>query len=91
MTNSDVKLYHHGRFALAGGTLPNAFTAYQTYGDPENPCIVSTTCFGGRVGNTGPFSNMWQIGKGKVGSTLAGGAIGTDFVDSLSIPTSISS
>lgn len=46
---SGVRIYHHGRFRVAGGVLPDAFTAYQTYGDPHNPCIVFPTCYGGRL------------------------------------------
>ncbi|CAL1706471.1 unnamed protein product [Somion occarium] len=48
-TKSGIKYYHHGRFALSGGILPDAITAYQTYGDPSNPCIVFPTCYGGRL------------------------------------------
>ena len=46
---SETKYYHHGRFTFAGGTLPDAFTAYRIYGDPKNPCIVFPTCYGGRL------------------------------------------
>ena len=63
---TEVKYYHHGRFRVAGGTLPDAVTAYQTFGDPENPCIVIGTCFGGRLDGSGPFGNDWLIGKDKV-------------------------
>jgi homoserine O-acetyltransferase len=39
--------YHHGRFKVAGGVLPDAVTAYRTYGDPNNDkVIVFPTCFG---------------------------------------------
>ncbi|KAI0709560.1 homoserine O-acetyltransferase [Cerioporus squamosus] len=48
-SGSDVQYYHHGRFRLAGGILPDAITAYRTYGDPANPCIVFPTCYGGRL------------------------------------------
>ncbi|KAI0339903.1 homoserine acetyltransferase [Trametopsis cervina] len=47
--NSETKYYHHGRFTFEGGTLPDAITAYRTYGDPKNPCIVFPTCYGGRL------------------------------------------
>lgn len=47
-----VQFYHHGRFRVAGGVLPDAVTAYCTYGDPENPCIVFPTCYGGRLDST---------------------------------------
>ncbi|PSR73196.1 hypothetical protein PHLCEN_2v10917 [Hermanssonia centrifuga] len=46
---SETKYYHHGRFTMEGGTLPDAVTAYRTYGDPANPCIVFPTCYGGRL------------------------------------------
>ncbi|KAI0779487.1 homoserine O-acetyltransferase [Fomes fomentarius] len=46
---SSVQFHHHGRFRIAGGVLPDAITAYRTYGDPANPCIVFPTCYGGRL------------------------------------------
>ena len=69
---SDVKLFHHGRFAVAGGTLSDAFTAYRTYGDPKNPCIVFTVCFGGRIDDKGPWGQDWLIGEGLVSYCSAG-------------------
>ncbi len=47
--HSATKYYRHGRFALTGGTLADAITAYKTYGDPKNPCIVFPTCYGGKL------------------------------------------
>ncbi|EMD37642.1 hypothetical protein CERSUDRAFT_94644 [Gelatoporia subvermispora B] len=47
--SSPTKYYHHGRFRVAGGVLPDAITAYRTYGNPQNPCIVFPTCYGGRL------------------------------------------
>ena len=47
--SATTKLYHHGRFSFVGGSIPNAFTAYRTYGDSKNPCIVFPTCYGGRL------------------------------------------
>lgn len=44
-----IQYYHHGRFFLSGGVLADAVTAYQTYGDPKNPCIVFPTCYGGKL------------------------------------------
>ncbi|THH20414.1 hypothetical protein EW146_g929 [Bondarzewia mesenterica] len=44
-----TQYYHHGRFKVAGGILPDAVTAYRTYGDSKNPCIVFPTCYGGRL------------------------------------------
>lgn len=49
---SSVQFHHHGRFRIAGGVLPDAITAYRTYGDPANPCIVFPTCYGGRLDST---------------------------------------
>ena len=69
---SDVELVHHGRFAVAGGTLSDAFTAYRTYGDPKNPCIVFTVCFGGRIDDKGPWGQDWLIGEGLVSYCSAG-------------------
>lgn len=50
MSRADTTLfYRHGRFRVAGGVLPNALTAYRTYGDPANPCIVFPTCYGAKL------------------------------------------
>ncbi|KAI0066167.1 homoserine acetyltransferase [Artomyces pyxidatus] len=46
---SVTQFYEHGRFKMTGGVLPNAITAYRTYGDPKNPCIVFPTCYGGKL------------------------------------------
>lgn len=43
-------LYHrHGRLRVSGGVIPDAITAYRTYGSPANPCIVFPTCYGGKL------------------------------------------
>ncbi|PPR02289.1 hypothetical protein CVT24_011627 [Panaeolus cyanescens] len=52
--------HHHGRFQVAGGVLPDAITAYRTYGDPANPCIVFPTCYGGKL-----ESQDYMIGENK--------------------------
>lgn len=44
-----TQYYHHGRFKFEGGTLPDAFTAYRTYGNSANPCIAFPTCYGGKL------------------------------------------
>ncbi|TFY77054.1 hypothetical protein EWM64_g6960 [Hericium alpestre] len=49
MSEPQTQYYHHGRFAVAGGVLPDAITAYRTYGDPSNPCIVFPTCYGAKL------------------------------------------
>lgn len=50
----EIQYYHHGRFRVAGGVLPDAITAYQTFGDPKNPVIVFPTCYGGKLGSESP-------------------------------------
>ena len=49
MNEPQTQYYHHGRFRVEGGVLPDAITAYQTYGDPSKPCIVFPTCYGGKL------------------------------------------
>ena len=44
-----TQYYHHGRFAMAGGVLPDAITAFRTYGDPKHPCVVFPTCYGAKI------------------------------------------
>ncbi|THH08385.1 hypothetical protein EW145_g2745 [Phellinidium pouzarii] len=44
-----IRYFHHGRFRVAGGVLPDAITAYQTFGNAANPCIVFPTCYGGKL------------------------------------------
>jgi hypothetical protein len=44
-----TQYYEHGRFKVVGGVLPNAITAYRTYGSPSNPCIVFPTCYGAKM------------------------------------------
>lgn len=45
----EIRYFHHGRFEVAGGILPDAVTAYQSYGDPGKPCIVFPTCYGAKL------------------------------------------
>ncbi|KAF8131698.1 Alpha/Beta hydrolase protein [Boletus edulis] len=59
---SDIQYYHHGRFSVTGGVLPDAITAYQTYGDPQNPCIVFPTCYGAKLALG---SQDYLVGEGK--------------------------
>jgi len=56
-----TQFHHHGRFHVAGGSLPDAITAYRTYGDPANPCIVLPTYYGGRLDGL-----LYMLGEGKV-------------------------
>ncbi|KAL0956568.1 hypothetical protein HGRIS_002705 [Hohenbuehelia grisea] len=58
--SSETKYFHHGRFRVAGGVLPDAITAYRTYGDPKNPCIVFPTCYGGKLD-----SQLYKVGEDK--------------------------
>ncbi|TDL24199.1 hypothetical protein BD410DRAFT_112517 [Rickenella mellea] len=63
MTEPETQYYEHGRFKVAGGVLPNAITAYRTYGDPAAPCIVFPTCYGAKM----KFgSQAYLVGEGKV-------------------------
>ncbi|KAF9558701.1 alpha beta hydrolase fold protein [Agrocybe pediades] len=59
-----TQFHHHGRFKVAGGSLPDAITAYRTYGDPANPCIVFPTCYGGKLD-----SQSYMVGEDKVLNT----------------------
>ncbi|KAG9316649.1 alpha beta hydrolase fold protein [Chiua virens] len=60
-----IQFYHHGRFRVAGGVIPDAVTAYCTYGDPKNPCIVFPTCYGGKLDNNGLLGQEYLVGEGK--------------------------
>ncbi|KAI5120294.1 hypothetical protein M0805_005800 [Coniferiporia weirii] len=62
ITEAQTQYYDHGRFRVAGGVLPNAITAYRTYGDPANPCIVFPTCYGAKM-RLG--SQDYLVGEGK--------------------------
>ncbi|KAF8993765.1 homoserine acetyltransferase [Cyathus striatus] len=53
--------HHHGRLRVEGGVIPDAITAYRTYGDSKNPCIVFPTCYGGILNDQG-----YMIGESKV-------------------------
>ncbi|EIW76057.1 alpha beta hydrolase fold protein [Coniophora puteana RWD-64-598 SS2] len=61
MATPQIQYYHHGRFRVAGGILPDAITAFCTYGDPSNPCIVFPTCYGGKLD-----SQEYMVGENKV-------------------------
>jgi len=56
-----TQYHHHGRFRVAGGSIPDAITAYRTYGDPANPCIVFPTRHGGKLD-----SQAYMVGEDKV-------------------------
>jgi len=60
MQTTVLQHYHHGRFKVAGGVLPDAVTAYQTYGDPNNEkVIVFPTCFGVKLALGSMFHLLW--------------------------------
>ncbi|KZT29002.1 homoserine O-acetyltransferase [Neolentinus lepideus HHB14362 ss-1] len=60
-----TQYYHHGRFRVAGGIIPNAITAYRTYGAPKNPCIIFPTCYGAKLDDSGLVPQTYMIGKDK--------------------------
>ncbi|TFK39505.1 alpha/beta hydrolase fold protein [Crucibulum laeve] len=57
----ETQYHHHGRLRVAGGVIPDAITAYRTYGSIENPCIVFPTCYGGKLD-----SQVYMVGEDKV-------------------------
>ncbi|GLB37448.1 putative alpha beta hydrolase fold [Lyophyllum shimeji] len=61
MSKVETQHYHHGRFRVKGGVIPDAITAFRTYGDPKNPCIVFPTCYGGKLD-----SQLYMVGNDKV-------------------------
>jgi len=63
MAQRITQYYHHGRFKVAGGVLPAAVTAYQTLGDPSNPCVVYTNHYGAKLSLPGAIDAL--IGEGK--------------------------
>ena len=63
MGDNRIRHYHHGRFKVFGGVLPDAVMAYQTYGDVSNPCIVFPTCYGAKLALG---SESWEEAHGGV-------------------------
>lgn len=56
-TDEKVQIYHLGDFALRSGeTIPDAFIAYKTWGDPANPTIIYPTWYSGHI-----INNEWLI------------------------------
>ena len=77
MTESPTQYYRHGRFRVEGGVLPDAITAFKTYGDPKNPCIIFPTCYSGKLDSRSISAclialqtlflvQLYMIGEGKV-------------------------
>ncbi|KAI0779639.1 homoserine O-acetyltransferase [Fomes fomentarius] len=62
MTDRPIQYYRHGRFKVFGGVIPDAVTAYQTYGDPSKPCVVFPTCYGAKLGLG---SQSYLVGENK--------------------------
>ncbi|KAK1477283.1 hypothetical protein CTAM01_15207 [Colletotrichum tamarilloi] len=58
---SDIKKYQLGDFALqSGGSLPGAWIAYKTFGDPSLPAVVYPTWYSGAIAD-----NEWLVGDDK--------------------------
>lgn len=77
MTESSTQYYRYGRFRVEGGVLPDAITAFKTYGDPKNPCIIFPTCYCGKLDSRSISTclitvqtlflvQVYMIGEGKV-------------------------
>ncbi|KAJ7221536.1 alpha beta hydrolase fold protein [Mycena pura] len=47
--STSIQYYQHGNFAVSGGTLANAVTAYRTFGHISSPCLITSTAFGGKL------------------------------------------
>ncbi|KAF8993766.1 Alpha/Beta hydrolase protein [Cyathus striatus] len=65
-TASQTQYYRHGRLRVESGVLPDAITAYRTYGDSSNPCLVFPTCYGGKLDNSGLLGQEYLVGEDKV-------------------------
>ncbi|KAK9438508.1 homoserine acetyltransferase family protein [Metarhizium brunneum] len=58
---ADYQTYQLGDFKLVSGeTIPNAFIAYKTIGDPSLPAIIYPSWFSGAIAD-----NEWLIGEDK--------------------------
>ncbi|KAI1824171.1 homoserine acetyltransferase [Xylaria intraflava] len=56
---AEFKVFNLGDFVLRSGiTLPNAYIAYKTFGDPTNPAIVYPTWYSGLISD-----NEWLVGE----------------------------
>lgn len=72
-TSPAVQYYHHGRFKVSNGVIPDAVTAFKTYGNPENPCIVFPTCFGGKLASR--WAHLVSFSQIFLGSSTQGRTI----------------
>lgn len=60
-TMADIKKFKLGDFELQnGGTLPQAWIAYKTFGDPSLPAVIYPTWFSGAISD-----NEWLVGDDK--------------------------
>ncbi|KAH8194706.1 hypothetical protein TruAng_011140 [Truncatella angustata] len=58
---SEINIFQLGDFKLkSGGSIPNAFIAYKTFGDASNPAIIYPTWYSGTIS-----TNEWLIGDSK--------------------------
>jgi len=58
---ADIKTFKLGAFPLESGkTLPDAFVAYKTGGDPASPAIIYPSWYSGMISD-----NEWLIGEDK--------------------------
>lgn len=58
---SSVQTYELGDFKLqSGDTIPKAFIAYKTFGEPTNPAILYPSWYSGAIAD-----NEWLIGEDK--------------------------
>ena len=63
-----TQYYRHGRLRVSGGVIPDAITAYRTYGNPANPCIIFPTCYGGKLeGEFNHFNHLKRLSDCNVG------------------------
>lgn len=57
---ADIKKFELGDFVLkSGATIPNAYIAYKTFGNPANPAIIYPTWYSGLIAD-----NEWLVGSG---------------------------
>ncbi|KAH7055847.1 homoserine acetyltransferase family protein [Macrophomina phaseolina] len=57
----DYSTYNLGDFKLkSGGTIPDAFIAYKTFGDPSLPAVIYPSWYSGLISD-----NEWLVGEDK--------------------------
>ncbi|MCJ1227784.1 hypothetical protein MMC12_004443 [Toensbergia leucococca] len=61
MSKPDYETFQLGHFDLqCGASIPAAYIAYKTFGDPKSPAIVYPTWYSGSISD-----NVWLIGEDK--------------------------